>query len=232
MKRDSGEERLLFNTHSLPVLLFQRQLEVWGKTHRRVFPWRLTNDPYHILVAELMLRRTQARQVSAIYQQFIALFPDVRSLAVAEPEHVAQTLFSLGLSWRVPAFQSVARVLLNEYAGHVPAQYHTLLTLPGVGDYVASAICCFAFEQALPLIDTNTVRVVGRLFEIPTHTESRRRAAIRRLLSDLLDKQAPLDYNYALLDLAATICIPAYPQCEQCPLIHVCATGHTREQHY
>lgn len=228
MKRSSDEETVSMNRHSLPVLLFQKRLEAWGTTHRRIFPWRLTDNPYAILIAELMLRRTQARQVCVVYEQFLSLFPDIRILAVAEPEQVAQTLFPLGLSWRVPAFQAIAQRVLREYEGHVPTSYQTLLTLPGVGDYVASAVCCFAFGQPLPLIDTNTVRVVGRVFEVPTHAESRRQSPIRHVLSSLVDVQAPLDYNYSLLDLAATLCLPAHPQCELCPLLQMCATGQKR----
>lgn len=226
----SNTDTLHVNAHTLVKPLFHTYLESWGRAHHRMFPWRATDDAYYILLAELMLRRTQARQVVAVYEQFLTHFPDVHALAVASPESVTRILFPLGLAWRVPAFQAIAHILVTEYNSTVPAHYETLLTLPGVGDYVASAVCCFAFGQARPIIDTNTVRVSGRLFHVTMHAESRRQAPARRLLLDLLDTQNPQDYNYALLDLAALVCIPGHPHCNTCPLLSLCATGQSWEQ--
>src|SRR5579884_1512194 len=176
-------ESIEFNGHLLSIHQFQAHLRAWGLENERLFPWRTTENPFHILIAELMLRRTQARQVVPVYQQFVAQYPDAQMLAKAPPEEVARLLFPLGLAWRVPAFQQMAQVIVVEHGGQVPLHYETLLTLPGVGDYVASAVCCFASGQAIPIIDTNTVRVVGRLFGVATHAESRRRSPIRQLLS-------------------------------------------------
>lgn len=226
--RQEQKQSINVNGHILSLDSFHTDLSIWGKDHQRIFPWRTINNPFHILIAELMLRRTQARQVIPVYNRFVAQYPDANSLAKAPPEEVVEILFPLGLAWRVPAFQQMAQVLVTKHDGQVPGHYKTLLTLPGVGDYVASAVCCFAFGQAFPIIDTNTVRVAGRLFGIATHAESRRRQPIRQLLSDLLDKHNPRAYNYALLDLAALICTPPRPLCEICPLVRYCATGQLR----
>ena len=110
-------------------------------------------------------------------------------------DRVEHSLFSLGVSWRVPAFQQIARTLVEQYKGIVPTSYDALVALPGIGDYVASAVCCFAFGQAVMIVDTNTVRVAGRLFDIPTHAESRRRKPVRMLLQALLDQKDPKSYN-------------------------------------
>src|SRR5438876_10727281 len=126
------------NGHRLSVHQFHTYLHAWGAAHQRMFPWRDTNNPYHILIAEMMLRRTQARQVIPVYNRFVAQFPDAEMLAKAPPGEVAEILVPLGLSWRVPAFQQMAQVLVTEHNGQVPTNYGTLLTLPGVGDYVAS----------------------------------------------------------------------------------------------
>jgi A/G-specific adenine glycosylase len=222
------EQRVSVNGHLLSLDSFHTALSTWGKEHQRIFPWRTTNNPFHILIAELMLRRTQARQVIPVYNQFVAQYLDAETLAKAPTEEVARILFPLGLAWRVPAFQQMAHVLIAEHNGHVPAAYETLLTLPGVGDYVASAVCSFAYEQAIPIIDTNTVRVAGRLFGIATHAESRRRRPIRQILSTLLDEHHPRAYNYHLLDLAALICTATDPRCHSCPLVQQCATGQVR----
>src|SRR5579884_1989737 len=175
------------NGHVLDLSAFHKNLCRWDAQYRRAFPWRTTDNPFHIMMAELMLRRTQARQVVKVFEDFIARYPDAKTLAAAPANEVARSLFSLGLAWRVPAFQQIARALVEQYGGGVPSSYDALVALPGIGDYVASAICCFAFGQAVIIVDTNTVRVAGRLFGIPTHAESRRRKPIRTLLQGLLD---------------------------------------------
>jgi A/G-specific adenine glycosylase len=216
------------NNHILPIEPFHITLCTWDAQYRRKFPWRMTTNPFHIMMAELMLRRTQARQVVPTYRSFIERYPDPSTLATGTTEEIAQVLFSLGLSWRVPAFQQIAHILVDQYRGVVPSDYDTLLTLPGIGDYVASAICCFAFGQSVIIVDTNTVRVAGRLFGLPTHAESRRRKPVRALLQSLLDEQQPQAYNYAMLDLAALICTPTEPKCTSCPLQTYCFTGQER----
>jgi A/G-specific adenine glycosylase len=216
------------NGHALNLVFLHEGLHTWDAQQRRVFPWRLTENPFHIMMAELMLRRTQARQVVGIYNIFVAKYPDAATLAIAEEEEVTQVLFSLGLAWRVPAFQQIARLLVEEYNGQVPSNYDALIALPGVGDYVASAVCCFAFGQAISIVDTNTVRIAGRLFGVSTHAESRRRKPIRMLLEGLLDQKNPRAYNYAMLDLAALVCMPFNSQCARCPLVAYCVTGQER----
>ncbi len=216
------------NNHLIHGDQFRKSLQTWGIAHKRIFPWRLTDNPFHIMIAELMLRRTQARQVITIYDSFIAKYPDAKTLAEAPADEVEQSLFSLGLAWHIPAFQEIARALVAQYNGVVPSDYEKLIALPGIGDYVASAVCCFAFKQPKAIIDTNTVRVAGRLFGLPTHAESRRRKPIRTLLQELLDRQSPKSYNYALLDLAAQICTPSSPDCQTCPLLSYCVTGQER----
>jgi A/G-specific adenine glycosylase len=216
------------NDHTFSLEQFHVSLRSWDAKYRRIYPWRTTRNPFDIMMAELMLRRTQARQVVKIYEDFIAKYPDAHALANAPAEKVELALFSLGLTWRVPAFQQIARALIAQYEGMVPSSYDALVALPGIGDYVASAVCCFAFHQAIIIVDTNTVRVAGRLFGVSTHAESRRRKPIRALLQALLDTEDPALYNYAMLDLAALICSTANPNCPVCPLLSYCSTGQER----
>lgn len=227
-EQKTANETFEANGHTLNLTVLRERLRDWDFQYRRVFPWRTTKNPFHLMMAELMLRRTQARQVVAIYNVFVTKYANAQALADAPEEEVRQVLFSLGLAWRVPAFQQIARRLAEERDGQVPASYEMLMALPGVGDYVASAVCCFAFRQAVPIIDTNTVRVAGRLFGIPTHAESRRRKPIRAVLERLLDREYPRKYNFAMLDLAALLCTPFNPQCARCPLVSCCVTGQER----
>jgi A/G-specific adenine glycosylase len=216
------------NHHTFSLNQFHESLLAWDARYRRIFPWRTTENPFYIMMAELMLRRTQAQQVVKVYEDFIKKFPDARTLADATPDEVESSLFSLGLAWRVSAFQLIARTLVEQYNGEVPTCYDALVALPGIGDYVASAVCCFAFGQPVMIVDTNTVRVAGRLFDIPTHAESRRRKPIRLILQTLLDQKNPKSYNYAMLDLAALVCTPTNPNCPTCPLLSYCVTGQER----
>ena len=224
----NSEEILTVVDHAVPLTALRISLITWWKAHGRSFPWRLATNPFHILMAEMMLRRTQARQVVPVYARFVEQYPDAQALANASADDVARALYSLGLSWRVPAFQQLAQALVDRYAGIVPNDYDALVTLPGVGDYVAAAVCSFAFDQPRIIADTNTVRVIGRICGIPTHEESRRRKPIRDLLKGFLDHLYPRAYNYALLDLAALICTPSDPHCPDCPLVAFCKTGEER----
>jgi A/G-specific adenine glycosylase len=225
-----SDHGVTFADHTLELDVFHTHLLEWGQQNRRPFPWRETHNPFAILIAEMMLRRTQARQVAGVYASFIVRYPDAQHLAAAPAEEVSASLYSLGLAWRVPAFQQLAQALVDQYGGEVPSSYDALIALPGAGDYVASAVCCFAFNQPILLSDTNTVRVVGRLFGVATHAESRRRKPVRAMLAALLDQAHPRTYNYALLDLAALVCVPVDPACHTCPIKPHCKTGQERMQ--
>lgn len=224
----NSEEILTVVDHAVPLTALRISLITWWRAYGRSFPWRSATSPFHILMAEMMLRRTQAHQVVPVYTRFIEQYPDAQTLANAAADEVSKALYSLGLSWRVPAFQQLAQALVDRYAGAVPQDYDALVALPGVGDYVAAAVCSFAFEQPRTIADTNTVRVIGRICGIPTHQESRRRKPIRDLLHAFLDPLHPRAYNYALLDLAALICTPSAPHCPDCPLVAFCKIGQER----
>ncbi|MEL6151719.1 MAG: hypothetical protein AAFR56_18975, partial [Chloroflexota bacterium] len=126
---------------------FHQRLLAWFADHQRMYPWRSTENPFHLLMSELMLRRTRADQVVDVYNNFVEKYPDPATLAAADPDTVAADLYSLGLAWRIPAFQQLAHALVTEFDGQVPDDYRALTTLPGVGDYVASAVCSFVFGQ-------------------------------------------------------------------------------------
>jgi A/G-specific adenine glycosylase len=202
---------------------FRQQLLEWGKQHRREFPWRQTTDPYAILIAEMMLRRTQARQVAPVYRAFLSRFPGVQALAAAPPEEVEGMLRPLGLAWRVSAFQRLARQLAERYDGRVPCDRQALLSLPGVGNYVADAVRCLAFGKPVVLVDSNTVRVAGRYFGFPVSPESRRRKAVQQAVARLVDLSVPRESNLALLDFAALVCRARLPLHDRCPVAGRCA---------
>ncbi len=207
---------------------FRRRLFVWGPRNCRDFPWRETNNPFHVLLAEMMLRRTNASQVTPVYMEMIRSYPDPKSLAMAPIQKIYKTLRPLGLEWRAKNIRQMAEVLTKCFKGIVPSAYQDLIKLPGVGDYVASAVCCFAFRKQLSIIDTNTVRVAGRYFGFLTHAESRRRSLVREIIVAITSRRNTREFNYYFLDFAALVCKPNNPDCLICPLRNRCVFGHKR----
>jgi A/G-specific adenine glycosylase len=214
----------------MDIINFRKQLLPWGKKHFRVFPWRLTDNPYHILMAEVMLHRTQALQVVPVYEQFIRRFPDLSELANATEAELNERLYSLGLRWRISLIHEMVAQLINHFDGKVPSEKTDLLGLPGVSDYIASAVCCFAWNQPEALIDTNTVRITGRLFGWEVKDSSRRSSKFRDAIASLADPKEPKAFNYALLDLAAQVCTKTRPpDCLNCPVLSHCTYGQNHQ---
>lgn len=204
---------------------FRVRLFRWYLDAGRDFPWRHAEEPFHLLLAELMLRRTQAIQVVPVYKRIVARLPTPAALAAAPEDAVADLLRPLGLAWRVPAFRQLAVILVEDHDGRVPADRTALLALPGVGEYVASAVRAVAFGLHDPVYDTNTVRVAGRYFGFPTHAESRRRRPVQRSVNRLFEPDDPRRSTLALLDFAALVCRAARPRCGSCPMLTDCSYG-------
>ncbi len=212
--------------YTIDVASFRRDLIAWGHEHFRSFPWRFSQYPYHLLIAEVMLHRTQASQVAPIYERFIERYPDIASLSGAARDDLHHILYSLGLRWRIDLIIDMVEQINERFAGRVPEEKTDLLSLPGVSGYVASAVRCFAWNLPDAIIDTNTVRITGRLFDLPIKDSSRRSALFRRLITALVDPDEPRLYNFALLDLGAEICTKAQrPLCERCPVQKYCSYG-------
>ena len=207
----------------LELAELRRKLIEWGRANFREFPWRNTRDPYKILISEVMLHRTRAEQVVPVYDKFLRKYPDVHKLASADISEVEEVLAPLGLRWRIQKLHQTARIITEKYAGRVPDEKDLLLKLPGISEYIASAVMCFAYGKPEPLLDTNTVRILGRMFDVDVRDSSRRSRKFQELMRLLIDRRNPREFNYALLDLAATLCIKrGRPRCSECPLGDYC----------
>lgn len=209
------------------VTFFRQEVRKWGRSNRREFPWRTVPSPYGWLMAEMMLRRTRANQVAPVYEAFMLRYPAAQDLVGADDREVSELLHPLGLTWRVPAFKKLAQCLVSEHGGEVPIDREALMALPGVGDYVAEAVRCFGFGQAVAIVDANTVRVAGRYFGFEFNPESRRKKDVRAAVARLLDPARPAESNLGLLDFAAVICQPLRPLCDSCPVAIRCAWRQT-----
>lgn len=208
----------------------------WYARQGRDLPWRQTRDPYAILVSEIMLQQTQVDRVLPKFREFLGLFQTFAALAEASTDSVIRAWSPLGYNQRAVRLQQIARVVVEQHDGQMPQTLEGLLSLPGIGRYTAGAIACFALGQAVATVDTNIRRVLTRVFigelsEEATRTEKPEVAL--KLAEDALPPEATraYDWNQALMDLGATVCLARTPACDRCPLATVCATYAQMQQY-
>src|SRR5262245_17473958 len=194
----------------------RRRVLRWYDRNKRDLPWRRTDDPYAIWIAETMLQQTQVKTVLPYYETFLRAFPTVDSLQRAPLERVLRVWSGLGYYRRAVNLQKAARQLVRDHAGKLPREHAKLRKLAGLGDYTAGAILSIAFGQRYAAVDGNVRRVLGRVFP-PTNEKKLQAAA-----SELVPFSRPGDFNQALMELGATVCTPREPRCEQCPLSSEC----------
>ena len=196
-------------------------LSWWERKEQRHFPWRETCDPFKVLVAEILLHRTRADQVVPLYELFLKKYPDINSIAQSSPEELATSFSSAGLHWRWALLYSMAIEINTRFSGEIPQGFDDLVSLPGVSHYIASALRCFSFGYPDVLLDTNTVRIAGRIFGFPITDSSRRSGLLKRLIGELMTTEKCREFNFAQLDFAAKICRPK-PIHNQCPIKEYC----------
>jgi len=204
---------------------FGAKIIKWWKKNKRQFPWREKWDPYRILIAEILLHRTRAEQVAPIYIEFMSRFPDIYALARAPKEEVKRLLRPLGLHWRTDLLHRMAADIVRHFGGRIPAKQEDLESLPGIGQYIASAVRCFGFGYPEVILDTNTVRIAGRVFGVRVTDGARRSKRFRKLLRSLMGETRGKEFNLAMLDLGALICRPRSPKCNTCPVVELCKYG-------
>src|SRR5437762_5487370 len=210
----------LFSFEPAPGVLedVHHRLLSWYAAEQRELPWRATNDPYAILVSEIMLQQTQVDRVLPKYQQFLAIFPTLAALAAAPTADVISTWVPLGYNMRAVRLQSIARQVLAEYDGRIPDTIDELLKLKGIGRYTAGAIACFAYHKQVSTVDTNIRRVLHRIFLGLEHPEPKvNDAQMLSLAEQVLPADEAYNWNQALMDIGATICTGSNPRCIHCP---------------
>ena len=184
----------------------------------RTLPWRASNDPYHVLVSEIMLQQTRAETVIPYYQRWLARFPDVHSLAGARSDDVLRLWEGLGYYTRARNLHRAAQMVRERYDGSIPGDYHALKALPGVGDYTAAAVASIGFGAPHAAVDGNVRRVLCRVLDLETAPP----AELQGYADKLLDRSRPGDFNQAMMELGATICTPRSPCCRTCPVKELC----------
>lgn len=205
---------------------FSSRLLDWYAVHRRDLPWRHTHDPYRVWVSETLLQQTQVATVIPYYERFLARFPNIRSLASAPLDDVLKAWEGAGYYARARNLHRAARQLVEEHDGRIPRRVEDLLKLPGVGRYIAGAVASIAFNQDAPILDANVTRLLCRYFGIrgdPVRGMNQStRTRLWKLAEDLIPPGRARDFNQALMDHGATVCLPRKPRCETCPLRRGC----------
>lgn len=194
---------------------FHRNLLRWYRRHRRDLPWRRTRDPYRIWVSEIMLQQTRVEVVREYYRRWLRAFPTIESLARAPYSRVLKMWEGLGYYSRAKNLHCAAKQVRTAGTA-VPTTAAELMTLPGIGRYTAGAIASIAFGERAPVVDGNVARVFARVFGKAGNEWE--------IAEALLPEKNCGDFNQALMELGALVCLPAKPRCEQCPLRMVCAT--------
>lgn len=203
----------------------------WYFKNRRDLPWRADREPYHILVSEVMLQQTRVEAVKGYYSRFLKELPDIESLANADDGALYKLWEGLGYYSRVRNLKKAAQVIVEDFHGSFPCEYPQILSLPGVGQYTAGAICSIAFDQPTPAVDGNVLRVVSRLLNDPTPIDL---PALKKQVSQELEGIYPPqagDFTQALMELGATLCGPnREAECTRCPCREFCLAYHAGSQ--
>jgi A/G-specific adenine glycosylase len=213
--------------HPVPVPAdrrrFRQRLLTWYGRHGRDLPWRKTDDPYHILVSEIMLQQTQVDRVLPKYVEWLDKYPSMEVLAEAPENDVTKTWYPLGYNIRPRRLQSIARESVARYGGRLPSDEATLLSFKGIGAYTAGAIRSFAFRERAAILDTNVARVLFRVFIAKGDPKSHAmKQHLWRISETVMPHRQVFDFNQARMDFGAMICVARNPKCLDCPMTKSC----------
>ena len=203
---------------------FEKALEHWYQTHARVLPWRENDEPYRVYVSEILLQQTRVETVKEAYVSFLSRFPDIEALASADLEEVLKSWEGLGYYSRAKNLHRSAKIIAEEHGGIIPNGKQALLALPGIGEYVASAILSIAYHQKEIAVDGNLLRIYARLAASPIDpSKQASKQLCRAYFLERLEESDPSVFNQALMDIGELVCLPsAKPLCSCCPFASFC----------
>lgn len=215
-----NENLMLGDISLIPKLLLS-----WYDRNRRILPWREEPTPYRVWVSEIMLQQTRVEAVKPYFERFMKALPDIQALADAEEEDLLKLWEGLGYYNRVRNLQKAAIQIMEEYDGRMPEEYEELLKLKGIGSYTAGAISSIAYKKANPAVDGNVLRVIARIRrDDRLISDAKVKQAVEQELWNVIPKERPGDFNQAMMEIGACVCIPnGAPHCEICPLVELCA---------
>ncbi len=202
-------------------------LLAWYQSRARVLPWRKNRDPYRIWVSEIMLQQTRVEAVKPYFERFMEAFPSVRQLAEADDDRLMKMWEGLGYYSRARNLKAAARIIVEKYGGCLPASFAELKDLPGIGSYTAGAVASIAYGLPVPAVDGNVLRVVSRILgDREDIKKTSVKTRMERELGQVIPKDEPGNYNQALFEVGALVCVPGgEPKCGECPLHELCLSG-------
>lgn len=198
----------------------------WFQLNKRDFSWRnRVLSPFQQLIAEMMLQKTNANQVEKVFPKFIKDYPNAKSIVDLEEKKLVEILQPLGLfNRRARDLKKTAQKILKN-GNELPRTKKELMNLPGVGEYIANAVMCFAFNQPVPIVDANVGRVIKRVYSFPVKNAPSRDKKLLEKMEQITPKTEYKDFNLAILDFAALVCLPKNPRCNECSLLKICDHG-------
>ncbi len=200
-----------------------KKLEQWYLKNHTAFPFRLTKDPYHIWVSEIMLQQTQLETVIPYYERFIKLYPDVYQLANATDDALKKAVEGIGYYRRFALMKKAANMIVKTFDGVFPKTYEEVISLPGIGLYTAGAIMSIAYNKPYGAVDGNVIRILSRQLNIQADMRiEKNKDLIRNINQALIEHTHPKIYTQSLMDLGRMICTPKQPKCESCPIAETC----------
>ena len=210
--------------HLSPLSVIVEPLLSWYDKGKRVLPWRQEPTPYHVWVSEIMLQQTRVEAVKPYYDRFTSRLPDIESLAEAEEDILLKLWEGLGYYNRVRNLNKAAKIIVQKYHGVMPEDDRELLSLPGIGSYTAGAIVSIAYNRPVPAVDGNVLRVLSRLrCDERVISEEAVKKQVAEEIRYVIPKSRPGDFNQALMELGALVCIPTgTPKCGECPWETIC----------
>ncbi|MBP3475376.1 MAG: A/G-specific adenine glycosylase [Lachnospiraceae bacterium] len=199
-------------------------LLAWYDKGRRILPWREEPTPYHVWLSEIMLQQTRVEAVKPYYDRFLKELPDIRSLAEVDEEQLLKLWEGLGYYNRARNLKKAAMTIMSEYGGKMPGNYDELCKLSGIGSYTAGAISSIAFGNPVPAVDGNVLRILSRLrIDDRDILDAKVKKSIEQELRQVIPTDRPGDFNQALMELGAMVCIPnGMAKCEECPWNQLC----------
>lgn len=204
-----------------------QKLVHWYQENKRDLPWRDTGNPYHVWISEIMLQQTRIEAVISKYLSFIETLPDIQALANVKDDALMRLWEGLGYYSRARNLKKCAQKIMQDYSGSFPSDASSLLRLPGIGPYTAGAICSISFEQPVPAIDGNVLRVISRRFGIQKEIQSKElKKEIQGIIQNTFQETfQPSDINQGFMEIGEVVCIPnGNPHCNECPLRQNCVT--------
>lgn len=204
-------------------MTFNSLILIWFDKNKRNLPWRTHSDPYKIWLSEIILQQTRVAQGIDYYLKFTETYPTVQDLAAASEQDVLRLWQGLGYYSRARNLHATAKFIVENHRGKFPNNYKELLKLKGIGPYTAAAIASIAFNRAVSTVDGNVFRVFSRYFNIHLDiSQPKTRNYFFQLGNEIIDPQRPGDFNQAVMELGATVCLPQNPKCEICPVNESC----------